>query len=141
MVGELRPVTTLSPQHYARDPCAHPPLIAYDDFLWFDVGELKFPDSFELVVCDGPAIRSQVESHKSAWRVGLLPVLRDRGVRLGEILMDDVEDPRIRSLVARWEGQHNFSMQITQTATGGYLTARAAGLGGDRRGRSPWPRD
>lgn len=67
----------------------HTPL---DDFMWFDVATVKFPYSFELVVCDGPALYGHPEPYQSAWRVGLLSVLRDHGVRADEILLDDAED-------------------------------------------------
>jgi hypothetical protein len=108
----------------------HAPLIAYDRFMWFDVAGVKFPESFELVICDGPTILGQDEPYQSAWRVGLLPVLRDRGVRVGEVLLDDAEGAGLNSIRAVWEGQHHFSLRITPTATGDYLTARPEGLAG-----------
>jgi len=126
--------------HITQVELVHTPLIAHDDFMWFDVARVKFPYSFELVVCDGPAIYGHPEPYQSAWRVGLLSVLRDHGVRADEILLDDAEDPRLGSLRARWERQHDFATQIAQTATGSYLIARAAGLDGDlggRAGRTP----
>lgn len=119
--------------HITQVELVHTPL---DDFMSFDVATVKFPYSFELVVCDGPGVYGHPEPYQSAWRVGILSVLRDHGVRADEILLDDAEDPRPGSLRARWERQHDFGTQIAQTATGSYLVARAAGLDGDLDGRA-----
>ena len=109
----------------------HTPLSAYDGFLWYDVTDVKLPDSFELAICDGPAIYGKPEPYQSAWRVGLLPVLRDRGVRVDEILLDDADDARLVPLLARWREQHHLLTEIARTETGTYLIARAGALAND----------
>ena len=101
------------------------PLKVYDGFLWFDVDELELPDAFELAVCDGPAIYGQAEPYQTAWRVGLLPVLRERGVRVQEILLDDADDSRSQAVYARWEREHGYTTQIVHAATGPYSVARS----------------
>lgn len=104
----------------------HAPLVAYEGFLWFDVRELKLPESFELVICDGPAINGQQEPYQSAWRVGLIPVLRERAVEVGEVLMDDADDQRASALRTRWEDEYGLHVQVANTSTGEYLIARSA---------------
>jgi len=101
----------------------HAPLRAYEGFLWYDVDAVKLPECFELAVCDGPAIYGQPEPYQAAWRVGLLPVLRDRGVRVSEILMDDAEDDRTPALRALWERDYRLRMTVEHTPTGDYLIA------------------
>jgi hypothetical protein len=101
----------------------HAPLRTYEGFLWYDVDALKFPDSFELAVCDGPAIYGQPEPYQRAWRVGLLPVLRDRGVRVDEILLDDADDDRTPALRAHWEREYHLRVRIEHTPTGEHLIA------------------
>jgi len=112
----------------------HTPLSTYDGFLWFDVADVKFPNSFELAVCDGPAIYGKPEPYQSAWRVGLLPVLHDRGVRVDEILLDDAEDARLGPLLARWQEEQHVSAEIAQAETRKYLIARTGALD-----RDCWP--
>ncbi len=102
----------------------HVPLRTYEGFLWFDVSELRLPGSFEFVICDGPAIYGHAEPYQTAWRVGLLPVLRDRGVQIGEVLLDDADDIRAAALQANWEREHRVRVKASHTPTGNYLVAR-----------------
>ena len=48
------------------------PLKDYGDFCWYDAPLETMPDSFFLVVCDGPPSRTK------GGRFGLIPVMRER---------------------------------------------------------------
>jgi hypothetical protein len=56
------------------------------------------------------------------WRVGLVPVLAERGVQVGKILLDDADDGRSATLRRQWE-QMGMRTEIVATETGPYLRA------------------
>jgi hypothetical protein len=75
------------------------------------------PDHFAVVSCDGPAV---VRSD-AAWRVGVVIVLKNRGITFDEILLDDVDDPRSGALIERWQREG----LTVETATGKLLRGYA----------------
>jgi len=102
----------------------HTPLRPYDDFAWFDLRGRTLPPAFSQVFCDGPAISRTrwPEPLYSAWRVGLVPVLRSLGVEFGEILLDDAEDRRSARLRTRWEAL-GVATRVVETPTGSWVHA------------------
>ncbi|MCV5153746.1 hypothetical protein OFC46_28050, partial [Escherichia coli] len=58
----------------------------YGDFSWYNTQVIyDFPDSFSLVVADGPP------GNTKGGRIGLLPLLKDRLSNDVQILLDDAE--------------------------------------------------
>jgi hypothetical protein len=102
----------------------HTPLRSYGEFAWYDLEEVALPPAFACVFCDGPAIWREAwpaEVHGN-WRVGLVPVLAERGVQVGKILLDDADDGRSATLRRQWE-QMGMRTEIVATETGPYLRA------------------
>lgn len=68
------------------------PLRSYGEFAWYGVPD-ELPDSFSLVVCDGPPA-------EGSGRYGLLPLLGDR--IYGEILLDDAARAHEEWVISTW---------------------------------------
>ncbi len=101
----------------------HAPLREYEDFAWFALPDRGLPSEFTHVFCDGPAISESewADPFYSNWRVGVVPVLREQGIRFGEILLDDADDPRAMPLYRRWESW-GLAASVLQTSTGPYVS-------------------
>ncbi|MDH3590939.1 MAG: hypothetical protein OER88_03620 [Planctomycetota bacterium] len=102
------------------------PVRAYDDgFVWFDLEGRQLPAEFTAVFCDGPAIdpKRWPEPHRSNWRLGLVPVLRERGIGFREIVLDDAEDPRCERLNRHWRAA-GIETRIVPTDTGQHMVAQ-----------------
>lgn len=100
----------------------HTPLRSFDGFVWYDLGDRALPPAFAAVFCDGPSVgasRWSTELH-AAWRVGVVPLLRERGVQFGEILLDDADDGRSAALRRRWAEAGLVTEEIL-TQTGGFI--------------------
>ncbi len=59
----------------------------------------------------------------SSWRVGLVPLLADAGVEVGEILFDDASDPPAEGLRRRWE-LAGVTTSLVPAATGSFIVGR-----------------
>ncbi|WP_411725383.1 hypothetical protein [Methyloglobulus sp.] len=85
------------------------PLKNYGDFCWYEVPLDRMPDSFFLVVCDGPPSRTK------GGRYGLIPVLRERLKSGCVILLDDAEREAELDIAKRWEAEFDTSFNIQGT--------------------------
>lgn len=94
------------------------PLLEYDGYVWYDVEKLELPGYFELVICDGPAVFEEWGAAHAQWRYGVLPVLAGKGTRIGEILLDDANEPRATDLLLRWQQEFGMNHRMLQTADG-----------------------
>ena len=72
------------------------PLRSYGAFDWYSLPESGLANSFDLVVCDGPAGKTR------DGRFGLLPVMRPMLSAGCQILVDDAERDDEQRIVAEW---------------------------------------
>lgn len=103
----------------------HGPLRDYGPFAWYDLEGVALPSAFSHLFCDGPAIfkdRWPPAVH-ARWRSGVVPVLQDRGVAVGEILLDDASDNRSAELRRQWE-ERGMVTEVVHTPTGAHIVAR-----------------
>lgn len=100
----------------------HAPLVARGEFVWFDLGTHRLPPVFGDVVCDGPAVLPQEwpDPLHTGWRAGVVPELQRRGIRFGQIVLDDANDPRCPDLCRRWNSL-GVATRVVPTATGAYV--------------------
>ena len=103
----------------------HTPLQRYGDYVWFDLSGLRLPPAFSHTFCDGPAVwRAQwPEPLHANWRAGLVPILQQRGIDFGEILLDDAEDERCGRLCQVWN-ECGITTRVVPTPTGFFVLAR-----------------
>jgi hypothetical protein len=94
------------------------PLKDYGEFVWYDLTGIDLPDHFELVVCDGPGVRDCWGDSYLMWRYGVLPVLEERGVSVGEMLLDDATEPRGANLLSRWEKDFGMVHRLIRAEDG-----------------------
>jgi hypothetical protein len=73
------------------------PLQQYGSFSWYQPPLDRLPESFKLVICDGPPERTT-----SGGRYGLLPVMDSRLSSDAVILVDDVDPDAESTVVTRW---------------------------------------
>lgn len=78
--------------------CAKP-LKDYGDFCWYDPPLASMPDSFSLVICDGPPGSTR------GGRYGLVPIMRERLKPGCVILLDDAGREQERAIARRWEAE------------------------------------
>lgn len=98
------------------------PLRPYGDFVWYDLEGRTLPARFASIACDGPAV------HRSAWpaplyerwRVGVVSVLRERGVVFDNIVLDDATDSRAPGLLERWNAE-GLITQPVDTPSGRHI--------------------
>jgi hypothetical protein len=96
----------------------HAPLKRYEDYIWYDLSAVAMPASFDLVVCDGPAVFDHWGDAHLAWRYGVLPVLKARNINVGQILLDDANEPRAPLLLRRWADEFGFGFRLLSSADG-----------------------
>ena len=72
------------------------PLENYGEYSWYAPPIEAMPDTFRLVICDGPPGRTQ------GGRFGLIPVMGDRLKSDTAILLDDAEREQEQAIVKRW---------------------------------------
>ena len=91
------------------------PLRNYGDFQWYDPPLDALPETFSLVICDGPPGTTQ------GGRYGLLPVL---GTRLADtlILLDDADREGETDVLRRWASEKKIGVVLQTTPTGTFAT-------------------
>jgi predicted O-methyltransferase YrrM len=75
------------------------PLLDYGSYCWYAPPLEAMPETFGMVVCDGPPHSTQ------GGRYGLLPVMGDRLPAGTTILLDDAARAPERSIAARWAAE------------------------------------
>jgi hypothetical protein len=86
----------------------HAPLREYPEIgcMWYDLAGIDLPSRFGLVMCDGPAVldsAAPTRSLRDAWRVGVVPVLQQRGIRFDALLADNMREPRAPAALDLWK--------------------------------------
>ena len=97
------------------------PLTDYGEFDWYDTRRDSMPDSFNLVICDGPPGGTR------GGRYGLLPVMKDRLTPGCIILLDDALREEELAIARRWQHEIGATVErlgmtklyIKVTVTGG----------------------
>lgn len=86
------------------------PLKNYGEFDWYDPPVASLPDSFGLVICDGPPYWNK------GGRVGLVPVLRSRLHAGCVILLDDAARAQEQTIAKRWVSELGALYETLGTA-------------------------
>jgi hypothetical protein len=86
------------------------PLKNYGEFDWYDPPIGSLPESFGLVICDGPPYWNK------GGRFGLVPVLRSKLNPPCVILLDDATREQERTIAKRWAAELGASNQTLGTA-------------------------
>lgn len=82
------------------------PIMNYGEFDWYSVTQLDLPDTFTLVICDGPP------HYTKGGRYGLLPLMRKRLNDSSIILLDDFSRPREQEIVAMWREEFGLDFSV-----------------------------
>lgn len=77
------------------------PLRNYTDFTWYEAPTVEIPDSYALVICDGPP------SATRGGRYGLIPVMKSRLAADCVILLDDANRAEEQIIAKRWAKELN----------------------------------
>ena len=83
------------------------PLKDYGDYCWYEPPLQSMPDSFSLVICDGPP-----GSSTKGGRYGLVPVMRERLKPGCIILLDDAAREQESAIARRWETELGASSKF-----------------------------
>jgi predicted O-methyltransferase YrrM len=78
----------------------------YGNFCWYDAPLESMPDSFFLVVCDGPPADTK------GGRYGLVPIMRERLKPGCIILLDDADREEELAIARRWQAEIGASLEI-----------------------------
>jgi len=97
---------------------AHAPLQVRNGYVWYDIKLLELPLSFDLVLCDGPAVAEHWGVPGAQWRFGVLPSLSERGILVRKILLDDATEPRAANLLRRWNDEFGMVHRMLNTKEG-----------------------
>jgi len=104
---------------------SHAPLVRHDDLVWYDIRGIELPRRFGLVLCDGPAVLEPWSPEiRAGWQAGVLPVLRDEGIAVDEVLLDDADEPRAAGLLERWRLEFDCDEVVIGTAEGATAVIR-----------------
>lgn len=90
------------------------PLREYGDFQWYDPPLDALPETFSLIVCDGPP------STIHGGRYGLLPVLGTRLAADVLILLDDADREAETEVLRRWASERNMRVTLRTAPTGAF---------------------
>ena len=100
-----------------RVPKAHvclAPLRDYGDFWWYDPPLERMPETFKLIVCDGPPGTTPGN------RYGLLPVLGERLHPGSLILLDDADRPSEVEVLRRWSAEAKMHIELRDVPKGNF---------------------
>lgn len=81
---------------YDHVKVVYAPLVEYEDFAWYEVGETGLSKPIRLVVCDGPPGKTK------GGRYGLLPVMRQYLADNCTVLLDDTHRQAERNIIEEW---------------------------------------
>jgi len=81
------------------------PLRDYGEFTWYDLLLHELPDTFAMVVCDGPPAITP------GGRYGLLPLLGRALVPGAVVLLDDAARPSEAAVVERWRRERDLRVR------------------------------
>ena len=84
------------------------PLKNYGDFTWYNPPLGDMPQSFGLVICDGPP------GATPGGRYGLLPILGERLSKGSVILLDDATRPGEAEVLTQWKAEAPISISIDE---------------------------
>ncbi len=82
------------------------PLKDFGDFHWYDAPLQSMPESFALVVCDGPPGTTR------GGRYGLVPIMRRRLKPGSVILLDDAGRQDEQDIASRWAAELGCRFEI-----------------------------
>jgi hypothetical protein len=97
------------------------PLRDYGEYSWYDISGETIPDSFSLVICDGPPATT------NGGRYGLVPVMWERLKSGCVVLLDDAGREQERAVARRWQTEFGASFRILGTAKP-YIEMTVAGF-------------
>jgi hypothetical protein len=92
--------------------CCSAPLYDYGQFVWYDVSGISLPDSFGLVVCDGPP------ENTFGGRYGLLPVMHQHLAHNCLILLDDFKRTGEQRAAQRWQEIFSCTVEAHESQRG-----------------------
>lgn len=101
----------LERQHIGSVTVCSAPLKDHGEFSWYDVSLESLPDSFSLVLCDGPP-----SGTTKGGRYGLVPILRSRLKPGCVILLDDIAREEERTVAERWQTELQAMSRTCGTA-------------------------
>lgn len=84
------------------------PLVSHGDFYWYDAPFKSMPESFSLVICDGPSNEDQ------ARRYGLFPLMKQRFSPGCVILFDNNDAEPEQEGLHYWMKELNLSSQVVE---------------------------
>ena len=103
----------------------HAPLVETDlhgeKFQWYDLSNAELPDQVDLMFIDGPP-----EGTGPLARYPALPLLIDRLMPSGVVLMDDAYRPDERSAVERWKTEYPDLVIVRHSDAKGTFEIRRA---------------
>jgi predicted O-methyltransferase YrrM len=103
----------------------HAPLVETDirgeKFQWYDLSNAELPDQIDLLFIDGPP-----EGTGPLARYPALPVLIERLMPTGVVLMDDAYRPDERSAVERWRTEYPDLVIVRHSDSKGTFEIRRA---------------
>ena len=82
------------------------PLRDYGDYSWYDPSFESMPDSFDLVICDGPP------GSTKGGRSGLVPVMRSKLRKGCIVLLDDASREEEIRVAQKWEVELQASARL-----------------------------
>lgn len=113
---------TLARHHLGAVNNCLAPLKDYGDFSWYDPPLDRLPDSFSLVICDGPP------GSTKGGRYGLIPVLKDRLAPGTIILLDDADRDAEADALKRWSELLELNVSFHEETRGKYAVITILGV-------------